>query len=99
MTVDSDELGKLVEAELDRAQADMASALKQAKDLVGRMEGYLDDTENKVKGFLEDHKHEVTLLSKPKWMADNGQVPKDLFDPTSFRGHTLIESMLNKEAA
>ena len=44
----------------------MGTALQQAKDLVTRMEGYLNDNESKVKNFLEDHNYDVTVASKPK---------------------------------
>ena len=64
----------------------MANALQEAKDLVARMEGYLNDNENKVKNFLEDHNYEVTVASKPKIVQEKGDIPKDLFDENTFRG-------------
>jgi len=35
-----------VEGELERVQGDMASALQEAKELVAKMEGFLEDNEN-----------------------------------------------------
>ena len=66
LSIDKVALHSLVEGELDRIQGDMATALQQAKDLVGRMEGYLNENESKVKNFLEDHNYDVTVASKPK---------------------------------
>ena len=97
-SVDSVELARLVEAELDYAQNDMATALQQAKDLVARMEGYLDGTQNNVKTFLENHKHEVKMASAPQWMKENSNIDKEKFSTTTFRGHSLVEAMLEDQA-
>ena len=63
------------------------------------MEGYLDGTQNQVKDFLENHKHEVTMASKPKWAQENLNIAKEKFSTTTFRGHSLVEAMLEDQAA
>ena len=82
INVDRTELHKLVEGELDRVQGDIASALQEAKELVAKMEGFLEDNENQVKNFLEDHNYDVTVASMPRILQEKGDIPKELFDET-----------------
>ena len=63
------------------------------------MEGFLDGNEDQVKSFLEDHKHEVTVLSMPKWVQENGKVQKEVFSQNSFRGQSLFEAMVDQAAS
>ena len=46
----------------------MESALQEAKDLVQRMETFLESNEATVKKFLEDQKNEITKSSRPRVM-------------------------------
>ena len=46
----------------------MESALQEAKDLVQRMETFLESNEASVKKFLEDQKNEITKSSRPRVM-------------------------------
>ena len=41
---------------------------------------FLGENENKIKGFLEDQKHEVHVLSQPRWVQQNAELDKELFN-------------------
>ena len=56
LSVDRLGLARLVEAELNLATREMATAFEEAKQMVGKMDTFLKDNTHKVKNFLEEQK-------------------------------------------
>ena len=44
---------------------------------------------------MEDHNYDVTVASMPRILQEKGDIPKELFDESNFRGQSMIETILN----
>ena len=63
---DKEGLQGLMDAEVLRIEEEMKTAITEAKTLVKRMQNFLGGNQDKLKQFLEEQKHAVEVLSKPK---------------------------------
>ena len=70
---------KLIDAELERIRTEMEKALKEAQELCEHMSKFLGQSENEVKTFLEDQKHQINVLTLPPELQEIPGFEKEVF--------------------